>query len=128
MCGIVNFKEKEDHESILKPMLRIMHHRGPDATGIYTSDEVGRGHARLSIIDLSGGEESLKQAGCFDLSKVQRLVSKCRQQDGQLVSEKENMAMVAILSTQLLDHQFIHKFPADSGAALHHTVVERQDS
>jgi asparagine synthase (glutamine-hydrolysing) len=73
-------------------------------------------------------EESLKQAGCFDPFKVQRLVSKCRQQDGQLVSERENMAMVAILSTQLLDHQFIRKFPADSGAALHHTVVERQDS
>ena len=55
IAGIVNFKEQEDQEEILNPMLQAMHHRGPDATGIYLSDCVGLGHARLSIIDLSGG-------------------------------------------------------------------------
>ena len=55
IAGIINFRQKEAFESLLNPMLRAMHHRGPDATGIYLSDEAALGHARLSIIDLSGG-------------------------------------------------------------------------
>jgi asparagine synthase (glutamine-hydrolysing) len=30
-----------------------MHHRGPDASGLYMNGPVGLAHARLSIIDLS---------------------------------------------------------------------------
>jgi asparagine synthase (glutamine-hydrolysing) len=59
IAGIVNFQGKEDQQSILNPMLRAMHHRGPDATGIYLSDHAGLGHARLSIIDLSGGHQPI---------------------------------------------------------------------
>jgi hypothetical protein len=36
------------------------------------------------------------------------------------------MALVAILSTQLLDHQFILNFPAFSDSLMEHTVLERQ--
>jgi hypothetical protein len=36
------------------------------------------------------------------------------------------MALVAILSTQLLDHQFVRNFPDIADAAMDHTVVERQ--
>jgi len=43
---------------------------------------------------------------------VARLVAKCRDQEGQLLSERENMALVGILSTQLVDHMFIRNFPA----------------
>jgi len=71
-------------------------------------------------------EPALKRAGYFDPVKVQRLTAKCRQQDGRLVSERENMALVAILSTQLLDHQFIQNFPSFSSAPLDHTVTVRQ--
>ena len=67
-------------------------------------------------------EASLKRTGHFDPAKVQRLTAKCRQQDGRLVSERENMALVAILSTQLLDHQFIQNFPAFPKAPMNHTV------
>ena len=59
IAGIVNFRNKEDHSAILNPMLRAMHHRGPDATGLYLSDQAGLGHARLSIIDLSGGHQPI---------------------------------------------------------------------
>ena len=72
-------------------------------------------------------EKALKKAGYFDPVKVRRLTAKCRQQDGQLVSERENMALVAILSTQLLDHQFIQHFPDYSGDIPGHTVFERQN-
>jgi hypothetical protein len=36
------------------------------------------------------------------------------------------MALVAILSTQLLDHQFIQNLPVYTGAIGDHTVLERQ--
>ncbi len=71
-------------------------------------------------------DTGLKRSGYFDPAKVQRLVTKCQQQEGRLVSERENMALVAILSTQLLDQQFIREFPSFSDEPLNHTVVERQ--
>jgi asparagine synthase (glutamine-hydrolysing) len=59
IAGIVNFKEREDQAAIIDPMLRSMQHRGPDATGLYMSDQAALGHARLSIIDLSGGYQPI---------------------------------------------------------------------
>ncbi len=58
-------------------------------------------------------EEAIRQAGYFDPAKVSRLVEKCQRQEGKLLSERENMALVGILSTQLIDHQFITNFPGD---------------
>jgi asparagine synthase (glutamine-hydrolysing) len=43
--------------------------------------------------------------GYFDPSRVQRLVQKL--ESGRAVGEKDNMALIAVLSTQLLHHQFI---------------------
>ncbi len=57
-------------------------------------------------------ETAIRQAGYFDPVKVSRLAAKCRQQKGDLLSERENMALVGILSTQLVDHLFIKNFPA----------------
>jgi len=59
MCGItgfIDFKHNTDH-SVLGKMTDSMHHRGPDGQGIYLAKtetaQVGLGHRRLSIIDLS---------------------------------------------------------------------------
>ncbi|KAL0576097.1 hypothetical protein V5O48_005871 [Marasmius crinis-equi] len=50
-------------ESKLRTSAEAMNHRGPDSSGIYTdlSEEqlVGLAHARLSIIDLEGGQQPL---------------------------------------------------------------------
>ena len=51
-------------------------------------------------------EKVLKEYGYFDSRKVGRLVTKCEKQSGALLSERENMALVGILSTQLLHYQF----------------------
>ena len=59
IAGIVNFRQKEAFEPLLTPMLQAMRHRGPDASGLYMSDEAGLAHARLSIIDLSGGHQPM---------------------------------------------------------------------
>ncbi|MBT8341802.1 MAG: asparagine synthase (glutamine-hydrolyzing) [Desulfatitalea sp.] len=71
-------------------------------------------------------EAALKKTGYFDPPKVQRLLAKCRQHGGRLVSERENMALVAILSTQLLDQQFVQAFPSYPDKSLTHAVFERQ--
>lgn len=71
-------------------------------------------------------EEALNRSGVFDPVKVKRLVAKCQQQDGRLVSERENMALVAMLSTQLLDQQFIQEFPDLNTGPMEHTVCVQQ--
>ncbi|MGD9209747.1 MAG: asparagine synthase (glutamine-hydrolyzing) [Desulfobacteraceae bacterium] len=62
-------------------------------------------------IDEMFSVENLNQAGYFDPAKVERLVKKCRQNKGELLSERENMAVVGILSVQLLHEQFVRNFP-----------------
>jgi len=57
-------------------------------------------------------ESAIKQNDYFDTKKVSRLTAKCRNKEGRILSERENMALVGILSTQLLDHQFIRNFQA----------------
>ena len=52
MCGIWGFHGFEDR-NVLKRMVKILAHRGPDDNGLYTDENVSLGHTRLSIIDLS---------------------------------------------------------------------------
>jgi asparagine synthase (glutamine-hydrolysing) len=61
-------------------------------------------------------EAALRRGGYFDPAKVERLAAKCRTNAGQLLSERENMALVGILSTQLLHRQFIEEFPGKASA------------
>ena len=56
MCGIVgiyNFKEKPVLETQIKKMIDIIAHRGPDGEGIFIDKNLGLGHRRLAIIDLT---------------------------------------------------------------------------
>jgi len=57
-------------------------------------------------------EGALQKMGYFNPVRVAKLVEKCRKEEGYLLSERENMALVGIISTQLLDYQFIRNFPA----------------
>lgn len=63
MCGIVGLLNLSQgpgpEESVLRRMLAMIRHRGPDGFGIYLGDSVGLGNARLSIIDLSGGQQPI---------------------------------------------------------------------
>ena len=63
MCGIcgklVFDRDGAVKPSLLKAMLETIRHRGPDDEGIYTAPQVGLGHRRLSIIDLSAGHQPL---------------------------------------------------------------------
>jgi asparagine synthase (glutamine-hydrolysing) len=52
MCGICGFYGFTD-KNVLKRMVNILSHRGPDDNGFYTDENISLGHTRLSIIDLS---------------------------------------------------------------------------
>ena len=55
MCGICGIAKKNSNVSSqeLVAMRDTMIHRGPDGEGIYIDQNIGLGHRRLSIIDLS---------------------------------------------------------------------------
>jgi len=54
MCGIVGvFQKKPVDKKILVKMTRALAHRGPDDEGVFVDKNIGLGHRRLSIIDLS---------------------------------------------------------------------------
>jgi asparagine synthase (glutamine-hydrolysing) len=56
-------------------------------------------------------DSAIEKNGYFDRNKVSQLVAKCRRHQGRVLSERENMALAGILSTQLLDHLFLRNFP-----------------
>lgn len=51
ICGIVSWTSSPD-ESLVKNMCARLRHRGPDAEGSISYENVALGHTRLSIIDL----------------------------------------------------------------------------
>jgi len=56
MCGIsgiIRFDNKEVDRNYLKKMSSTLHHRGPDSSGHWLKKNIGLGHNRLKIIDLS---------------------------------------------------------------------------
>src|SRR5688572_27212720 len=58
ICGVVNFDRSEPVDArLLRRMTDSIAHRGPDDEGWFVEGNVGLGHRRLSIIDLSGGAQ-----------------------------------------------------------------------
>ena len=72
------------------------------------------GKTRLEYVDELLSMDNIKRSGYFDPKKVSGLLKKCMQQNGQLLSERENMGLVGILSTQLLDYLYLQNFPSHS--------------
>ncbi len=63
MCGITGLFDARGRSEIPRPLLERMNqslfHRGPDEGGLHLEPGVGLGHRRLSIIDLSTGQQPL---------------------------------------------------------------------
>jgi asparagine synthase (glutamine-hydrolysing) len=55
MCGIAGYLGKDGDSGTLHAMAEHLHHRGPDASGVWHSPDgmAGLAHTRLAIIDLS---------------------------------------------------------------------------
>jgi asparagine synthase (glutamine-hydrolysing) len=60
MCGIAGVIDGRNNlEKIMQKMLESIAHRGPDASTFQKFDEVILGHRRLSIIDLTTGDQPM---------------------------------------------------------------------
>ena len=60
ICGKLNFdRHKPVDRQLLRQMMAIIQHRGPDGSGEFLSGPVGLGHRRLSIIDLNSGAQPM---------------------------------------------------------------------
>jgi asparagine synthase (glutamine-hydrolysing) len=64
MCGIAGFVSFDGHDRAaagarVKRMADTLIHRGPDAEGFFVDDFAALGHRRLSIIDLTGGQQPM---------------------------------------------------------------------
>lgn len=58
IAGILNYSAAPDEQTVRR-MLGMIRHRGPDEFGIYLGRDVALGNARLSIVDLSGGQQPI---------------------------------------------------------------------
>ncbi|MEY4767318.1 MAG: hypothetical protein RI907_3991 [Pseudomonadota bacterium] len=61
MCGIAGIwhRSREATREQLAAMIGRLGHRGPDGTGFHLDGPLGLAHARLSIIDLAGGDQPM---------------------------------------------------------------------
>jgi asparagine synthase (glutamine-hydrolysing) len=67
MCGIVaiiNKDKKSIDSNLLAKMASTIHHRGPDENGVMIDGSVGFFHKRLSIIDISSGQQPMTFDNC----------------------------------------------------------------
>ena len=66
MCGISGIFSRDDlatpDRELLRRMNDSMFHRGPDESGLWLAPGIGLGHRRLSIIDLSSGQQPMANA------------------------------------------------------------------
>jgi len=53
ICGVINKKSTNIDKDALLRMVHILAHRGPDGEGIFIDRNVGLGHRRLAVIDLT---------------------------------------------------------------------------
>jgi len=45
--------------SVVNQMVEILHHRGPDGSGIWSDETISLGHNRLSIVDINGSQQPI---------------------------------------------------------------------
>ncbi len=68
MCGITGFIDfgghrRDEASQRVRQMADALLHRGPDEAGYYVDEHAALGHRRLSIIDLSSGQQPMAALG-----------------------------------------------------------------
>lgn len=106
MCGIAGIfdisAKREINPDVLNNMNQVQFHRGPDEGGIYINEGIGLAHRRLSIIDLSTGQQPL-----FNHDK-----SVCIVFNGEIYNFKE-------LTHQLKAKGYVFKTHSDTETIVH---------
>ena len=94
-------------------------YRAPDALALATP-------VAESWIEEVASTNALKEAGVFRVEAARQLIVKCRRlADSGQFSNTDNMALVGMLSTQLLHDRFIRRVPDATPVATIKTVVDR---
>jgi asparagine synthase (glutamine-hydrolysing) len=87
-------------------------YRAPDALSFCGRDAPG-------YVDEVLSHRALREAGVFAVEPVRRLLEKCRLRGDAQLSNSDNMALVAAISTQLLHRDLVAGTPAlHAGAPL----------
>jgi asparagine synthase (glutamine-hydrolysing) len=79
-------------------------YRAPEGESFFNGE-------RREYVDALLAPERIEQDGLFDPAMVQRVVTKFR--EGRAIGIKDNMALIGVLSTQLLVHQFVRNSTED---------------
>jgi asparagine synthase (glutamine-hydrolysing) len=59
ICGVIGIEQQERSEPIVRGMMAMLRHRGPDGEGTLYARAVALGMRRLAIIDLPGGSQPI---------------------------------------------------------------------
>jgi asparagine synthase (glutamine-hydrolysing) len=63
ICGVLELSGAPANRELVARMTRSISHRGPDGEGIFVDGELGLGHRRLAIVDLSPAGQQPMSAG-----------------------------------------------------------------
>lgn len=85
-------------------------YRAPDAASFFVEGGWQPDYVRELL-----SERRLRESGIFHPGAVRKLVKKA--EEGQVIGVKDNMAVVGVLSTQLVHEQFIRRFGRIDGNA-----------
>lgn len=106
MCGIAGFCNGEfDWEKNINRMNERMYHRGPDASGIWASDDksIVLGHRRLSIVDLTpGGAQPMKSHNSRYVIAYNGEIYNYKEIREKLIQEKRVTAFRGTSDTEVL--------------------------
>jgi asparagine synthase (glutamine-hydrolysing) len=86
-------------------------YRAPDASSFFDAEHGG---ARAGWIDQVAGADRLARDGLFNPRAATKLIDKAKA--GQIAGTRDGMALVGVLSTQLLADRFIH---SNQGQIIH---------
>ena len=81
-------------------------YRAPDSQSFLAGGKEGK---LFEYVEELLAPRTIQEGGVFDAGAVGKLLEKARQ--GQIVSMKDNMALVGVLSTQVVIDRFIKNFP-----------------
>ena len=90
LTGILCFEQNNDIATQVAKMTLSLKHRGPDSEGQWVKDNIGLGHRRLSIIDLSesGAQPMISNCGRYTLAYNGEIYN---HKDIRLTLEKEGV-------------------------------------
>jgi asparagine synthase (glutamine-hydrolysing) len=127
IAGIVHFSEKRVDPQRIQAMLRRIKHRGPDDEGTSLHGNVGLGHVRLSIIDLSsaGHQPMLSADSRYSLvfnGEIYNYLELKKELAGQYDFRTRTDSEVLLAAYIVWGEKCLNRFNGDFAFAIYDTV------